>query len=136
VARADLPAALGEADVVCLLLPLTPDTRHLLDAAALAAMRPDAVLINVARGELVDEAALVAALQAGRLAGAGLDTVREEPLAAGHPLWHLPNVLITPHRAGDSDGLLRHYREFFTENLRRFGAGQPLLGRVDRQAGY
>jgi phosphoglycerate dehydrogenase-like enzyme len=136
VTRDDLPAALGEADFVCLTLALTPETRRLIDATALAAMRPTAVLINVARGELVDEAALVAALQAGRLAGAGLDTVSEEPLPAEHPLWHLPNVLLTPHRAGGSDGLLPHYRAFFTENLRRFGEGQPLLGLVDRRAGY
>jgi phosphoglycerate dehydrogenase-like enzyme len=107
-----------------------------VDVISLAAMPRTAVLINVARGELVNEAALVAALQAGHLAGAGLDTVTEEPLAADHPLWRLPNVLLTSHRAGGSDGLLPHYRAFFTENLRRFGDEQPLLGLVDRRAGY
>jgi D-2-hydroxyacid dehydrogenase (NADP+) len=104
VDRAGLPAALGEADFVCVALALTDVTHHLDDAAPLAAMKPTAFMINIARGELVDEHALVSALQERRIAGAGLDSVQAEPLPAEHPLWRLPNVLITPHRAAGSDG--------------------------------
>jgi phosphoglycerate dehydrogenase-like enzyme len=136
VDRAGLSTALGEADFICVALALTHETHHLVDAAALAAMKPTAFLINIARGELVDEYALITALEERRIAGAGLDSVQAEPLPAEHPLWRLPNVLITPHRAAISDGFWAHYEDFFAENIRRFGDGTPLLGVVDRVAGY
>jgi D-2-hydroxyacid dehydrogenase (NADP+) len=136
VDRAGLPTALSEADFVCVALAATHQTHHLVDAAALAAMKSTAFLVNVARGELVDEQALVTALQEHRIAGAGLDSFEAEPLPAEHPLWRLPNVLITPHRASGSDGFWSHYEDFFAENIRRFGDGAPLFGVVDRAAGY
>jgi phosphoglycerate dehydrogenase-like enzyme len=132
----DLHAALGAADAVSLALPVTPATERIVDAAALAAMKPTAFLINVARGRLVDEAALVAALERGQIAGAGLDAFAEEPPPADSPLWRLPNVIVTPHTSAITDGLGDHFVAFWAENVRRFGAGEPLLGLVDKQAGY
>ena len=136
VDRAELPAALAEADVVALCLALTPATERIVDAAALAAMKPSALLVNVARGGLVDESALIEALRAGRLGGAGLDATAVEPLPADSPLWDLPNVIITPHVAPGRDRLAEHLTDFWCENLRRFAEGEPLLGVVDREAGY
>jgi phosphoglycerate dehydrogenase-like enzyme len=134
--RAELHAALAEADVVALCLPQTSATERIIDAQALAAMKPGAYLINVARGGLVDEEALVAALQRGHLAGAGLDATAVEPLPAGSPLWAMPNVIITPHVAPGRDRLAEHMVDFWCENIRRFAEGQELLGVVDRYAGY
>ncbi|HEY3109355.1 MAG TPA: D-2-hydroxyacid dehydrogenase [Chloroflexota bacterium] len=133
---AELHAALAEADVVSLSMPVTAATHHIIDRAALAAMKPTAYLINVARGQLVDEAALTDALRAGQIAGAGLDAFAAEPLAADSPLWDLPNVLITPHASAVTDRLGDHFVDFWAENIRRFAEGRPLLGVVDRQAGY
>jgi phosphoglycerate dehydrogenase-like enzyme len=133
---ADLPAALGEADLVVLCLPLTSETRCIIDAAALAAMRPTAFLVNVARGGLVDEEALIAALQAGSIAGAGLDSFAAEPLPADSPLWAMPNVIITPHVAPSGDRAPGEAAAFLRENIRRFAEGEPLLGSVDRHARY
>ncbi len=134
--RAQLCALLAEADVVVLSAPHTPETENLLGAAALAAMKPTAILINVARGELVDEDALVAALAEGRLAGAALDVFRREPLPADSPLWALPNVIITPHMAPGLDRMGEHLVDFWCENIRRFAEGEPLLGTIDRHARY
>ena len=104
----DLPAALGRADVVSLHCPLTDDTRHLIDAAALAAMRPGAMLVNTGRGELVDEAALLAALEAGHLAGAGLDVFETEPPDPANPLFARGDVLLSPHSAAlTEEGAIR-----------------------------
>jgi D-2-hydroxyacid dehydrogenase (NADP+) len=126
-----LSAVLPEADALLISVPLTPATRHLVGAGELARLKPSAVLINVARGEVVDEAALVRALADGRLAGAGLDVFAEEPLPPDHALWRLDNVIISPHVGGYGDphlleGLARHFRA----NLDRFLAGQPLQDRV------
>jgi phosphoglycerate dehydrogenase-like enzyme len=136
IARHALHWALGEADAVALCLPLTAETRGIIDAAALAAMRPSAFLVNIARGGLVDEAALIEALRAGRLAGAGLDATAAEPLAEASPLWDMPNVIITPHIATYGDRNDVEVIAFWCENLRRFANGQSLLGAVDRQARY
>jgi phosphoglycerate dehydrogenase-like enzyme len=136
VEREQLPAALAEAHFVILCAPHTPETHHLIDAAALAAMRPEAILVNVARGGLVDEGALAAALAAGAIGGAGLDTFAVEPLPPESPLWALPNVLITPHLAPASDRVAAALVEFWTEQIRRFATGQPLRGLVDPAAGY
>jgi phosphoglycerate dehydrogenase-like enzyme len=99
-------------------------------------MKPTAYIVNVARGQLVDEAAMTQALRDGRLAGAGLDAVAVEPLAPDNPLWDLPNVIITPHTSAVTDRLGDHFVDFWAENIRRFAEGEPLLGGVDRHAGY
>ena len=136
VARSDLHAALGEADFVAVCLALTPETERIIDAAALAAMRPGAYLVNVTRGGLVDEAALIAALREGRLAGAGLDATAVEPLPAESPLWAMPNIIITPHISPGRDRFGGEIVAFWCENIRRFAEGEPLHGVVDRQARY
>jgi phosphoglycerate dehydrogenase-like enzyme len=134
------PAALLDllrtSDVVVLAAPQTAETRSLIGRAQLAAMKPDAILINVARGRLVDEAALAEALAEGRLGGAALDVTAHEPLDPASPLWDLPGVLITPHVAGMRPDLWDAVTELFAENLRRFRAGEPLLNVVDKLAGY
>jgi phosphoglycerate dehydrogenase-like enzyme len=119
-------AVLPAADWLLLACPLTPQTRGMVDAKALALLPPQAQLVNVARGEIVDEPALVEALRAGRLAGAFLDVFAHEPLPEDSPLWDLPNVIATPHSAGMSDGNAARVRELFLDNLRRFVAGAPL----------
>ena len=134
--RTELNAALAQADVVALCLPITPATEKTIDAEALAAMKPTAYLINVARGGLVDEEALIDALQDGRIAGAGLDTTTVEPLPEDSPLWALPNVIITPHVGPGTDALGESLVDFWCENIRRFAENEPLLGIVDRHAGY
>ena len=132
----DWRAMLPECDYLVIAAPLTPGTHHLLDAAALAAMRPTAVVVNVARGDLVDEAALIDALQAGRLGGAALDVFAREPLPADSPLWALPNVILTPHIAGHTPAYASRAMTLFAENVRRYLAGEPLLNTVDPRAGY
>lgn len=132
----ELLGLLGEADVVVIAVPLTPETEGLFGPKAFAAMAPGAILVNVARGRIVDHAALFAALDSGRLAGACLDVTDPEPLPADHPLWKHAGVLITPHVSNDAELTDRRARELFGENLRRFGAGEPLLNVVDRAAGY
>jgi D-2-hydroxyacid dehydrogenase (NADP+) len=136
VERADLHAALGEADFVALCAALTPETRGMIDKGALAAMKPTAYLVNVVRGGLVDERALVAALRAGRIAGAGLDATAVEPLPDASPLWGMDNVIITPHVAPGRDRFGREVVGFWCENIRRFAEGEPLCGAVDRGARY
>ncbi len=131
-----LPALLAESDFVVLATPLTPETENLMDATALAAMKPGAWLINVARGRLVDERALLRALREGPLGGAILDTFREEPLPPGSPLYDLSNVILTPHTSWSSGRVLDRSVELFCDNLRRFARGEPLLNVVDPTAGY
>ena len=99
-------------------------------------MKPNAVLVNVSRGKLVDDDALVAALEAGRLAGAGLDAFRREPLPADSPYWRLPNVLVSPHTASFAGDYWAPVVDLFLENVRRFKAGDPLLNVVDKRLGY
>lgn len=130
---AALPQMLGECDYVCSILPSTPATRGLMDAGMLAAMKPDAVLINAGRGDLVDEAALAAALDKGTPGHAVLDVVSKEPLPADSPLWTHPQVTITPHVSGWHLG---DAMKDVVENLRRLEAGQDLLHEVDRKRGY
>lgn len=122
-----LPVAHG----MVLALPLTEKTRGLIDAAAISRMRTGAVLVNLGRGGVVDEPALIQALEQGRLAGAALDVFATEPLPADSPLWDLPNVLISPHTAGLSTRENERIVAMFTENLRRYLAGDELLSRVD-----
>jgi phosphoglycerate dehydrogenase-like enzyme len=132
----ELPALLAEADVVAIALPLTPETTGLFNRATFAAMKPGSFLINIARGQIVDTAALLETLQSGKLAGACLDVTDPEPLPADHPLWKLPNVVITPHVASDASLTDDRRWQLFRENLRRFDAGEPLLNVVDKRAGY
>lgn len=129
------PALLPRADVVASAVPLTKVTRKLIDAKAIAMMKPGVLLINVSRGGVVDTDALVAALDSKQVAAAGLDVTDPEPLPKGHPLWSR-NVIITPHSAGQSPGSDRRRHEVFRENLRRFAAGQMLLNVVDKAVGY
>ncbi|HEX5502702.1 MAG TPA: D-2-hydroxyacid dehydrogenase [Thermomicrobiales bacterium] len=124
-ARADLLAMLAEADFVVLAAPHTPETEGLIGAAELAVMKPTAVLINVARGALVDEDALADALGAGRLAGAALDVFRQEPLPPESPLWTLPNVLLNPHSASTAESENGKITDLFCANLRYYLAGHP-----------
>ena len=131
-----LPDLLEQSDVVVVAAPLTAESYHLLDAAALARMKPDAYLIVVSRGGIVDEEALADALEAGRLAGAGLDVTEIEPLPAESRLWDAPNTVITPHTAGDSSEKERRCVEILRENLVRFANGETLMNLVDKQRGY
>lgn len=119
------------ADVVVLSAPATPATEHLVDARFLEAMRPDAILVNIARGSLVDQEALLASLDAGRPEVAILDVTDPEPLPPEHPLWDHPRVVLTPHSSGAGDGHYRRGAEVFADNLRRFVAGEPLRNVVE-----
>lgn len=130
----DLDAVLADADYVVLALPLTPATRGLLDRRRLALLRPTSFLINVARGELIDEQALAEALTAGRIAAAALDVFNEEPLPPSSPLWKLPNVILTPHSSGRSDASDDRASEIFLDNLARYFAGRELRNEVRADA--
>jgi phosphoglycerate dehydrogenase-like enzyme len=131
-----LPQLLHACDVVILCVPLNEQTQHLIGARELAAMKKGSILINVARGPIVDEAALVATLQAGHLSGAGLDVTEVEPLPVESPLWNLPNVIITPHVGAQSRRRADDTTDLVCENLRRFFAGRKLLNLVDKRLGY
>jgi len=131
-----LPELLEQSDVVVVATPLTDETRHLLDAAALARMKSDAYLIVVSRGGIVDEVALAEALRAGKLAGAALDVTEIEPLPVDSPLWDVPNLILTPHTAGASAPKERRVVEIFRENIVRYVAGDPLLNMVDPVTGF
>jgi phosphoglycerate dehydrogenase-like enzyme len=131
-----LPALLAESDFVVLAAPLTPETENMIDADTLAAMKPGSWLINVARGRLVDERALLRALRDGPLGGAILDTFRDEPLQPSSPFYDLPNVIVTPHTSWSSARVLDRSVELFCDNLRKFAAGERLLNVVDPSQGY
>lgn len=125
-----LGALLPSVDALVLALPLSEETQGLIDAPALAAMKNDALLVNVGRGGLVDERALCAALRAGELGGAGLDVFEVEPLPEESPLWELPNVIVTPHSSGTCDGNDARATEIFLDNLARYVRGEPLRNEV------
>ena len=131
-----LPALLAASDFVVLALPLTPETDRLIGPDEIAAMRPDAWLVNVARGRLVDEAALLRGLRDGQLGGAVLDTFRDEPLPPASPFWAMPNVVVTPHTSWSSERVLDRSIDLFCENLVRYRRGEPLVNLVDADAGY
>lgn len=142
----DLPARLyppealasmaAECDFLAVTAPLTEATRHLIGEAVLGAMKKTAFLINVARGQVVDEAALISALAAGQIAGAALDVFAEEPLPATNPLWNLDNVILSPHVSGNMQRYHEKAAALFAENLRRYLDNRPLLNRFDRKRGY
>tara|TARA_R110002124_G_scaffold63350_10_gene172980 strand:+ start:14814 stop:15812 length:999 start_codon:yes stop_codon:yes gene_type:complete len=121
---------LERADVLALVLNLSDATHHLIDAAAIARMKPGSVIVNLARGGVIDQDALIAALQSGQLAGAGLDVTDPEPLPKGHPLWTAPNVLITPHFTAAVPDKVDRSLDVITDNFRRYRAGEPMLNRM------
>jgi phosphoglycerate dehydrogenase-like enzyme len=127
---------LEESDVVVVVVPRTPETAGLLDADAIAAMKPGAQLVNISRGGIVDEAALAKALRGGALSGAAFDVFEEEPLPPSNPLWDTPNLLITPHVAGFSREYMGRLAGIFFENIRRLERGESLVNLVDRDKGY
>src|SRR5262245_42221439 len=131
-----LPSLLERSDYAVVATPLTPETHHLLGKDEIGHLRPSAVLINVGRGAVVDEAALVAALREGRLKGAALDVFEEEPLPAASPLWGLESVLLSPHCADQTVTWLEDASRAFLENLERFRRGQSLRNVVDKARGY
>ena len=140
VARVEPPTetarVLAESDVVVILLPLTEETRGSIGARELARMQPSAYLVNLARGGIVDEAALYAALVTGKLAGAAFDVFETEPLPAESPLWDAPNFWVTPHAAGGFPDLLDVSIGLFAENVARLERGEPVYSAVDRVRGY
>jgi phosphoglycerate dehydrogenase-like enzyme len=131
VTRNQLRDVLPQADAVVLCLPVEPDTIEMFGDAEFASMKPDALFVNVGRGELVDEAALIRALAAGRIGGAALDVTTVEPLPADSPLWTFDNVLISPHSGGCGQDGSERFNAIFAENLRRYRTGEPLIGVVD-----
>ncbi len=133
---ADLPSILPDTDLLVLALALTPETHHIIDHTTLAMLPRHAWLVNVARGQHVVTDDLVAALKAGAIAGAALDVTDPEPLPDGHPLWTIPRCIITPHIANTPEMAKPVLMRRVSENVRRFAAGEPLLGVVDVDAGY
>jgi phosphoglycerate dehydrogenase-like enzyme len=131
-----LAELLRRSDVVAMCAPLTRETRHMIDAAALAHMKPSAYFVNVGRGATVDEAALAKALAEGRIAGAAIDVFAEEPPPPGHPFYQLDNAIVSPHVSGFLPSYDDRCADLFAENLRRYLAGAPLLNQVDRARGY
>ena len=127
---------LPQCDAVVLAAPLTAESQGIIGREALAAMKPTAYFINIARGAQVDQDALVEALRAGRIAGAGLDVVTPEPLPSDHPLWRMENVILSPHVSASTPEWGRRVCDVFAENLRRYVAGEPLLNQVDWERGY
>jgi phosphoglycerate dehydrogenase-like enzyme len=132
----DLPAMLAECDAVVLALPLSDRTRHLIGARELAAMQSHALLVNIGRGALIDQAVLINALEAGRIGGAALDVTDPEPLPGDSPLWAMNNVILTPHISGMSPRYNDRAVELFAQNLERYLAGKSLLNVVQRDLGY
>lgn len=134
--REGLPELLRQSDHIVLSLPLTPETRHIIGRDQLALMKPTAYLYNIGRGALIDEEALIEALQESRIAGAGLDVFEQEPLPPENPLWKMPHVILTPHEAGASPSNHHRLMALFLDNLRRFLRGEPLRNVVNKQWGY
>jgi phosphoglycerate dehydrogenase-like enzyme len=131
-----LAETLARADFVVIAAPVTPQTEKLITPERIAEMKTTAYLINVSRGSVIDEAALIAALKSGRITGAALDVFEREPLPAQSELWTLPNVIVTPHTAGLTEKMWGRQYELLSDNLRRYFAGQPLRDIVDKRAGY
>jgi phosphoglycerate dehydrogenase-like enzyme len=132
----DIGDAVAAADATILAIPLTPLTYHLVDRELLSRMKSSSVLVNVARGGLVDTDSLVDALSAGTIAGAALDVTEPEPLPAEHPLWSMPNVIVTPHTANIDELSKSEFANRVTQNLRRWNRGVELEGVIDATAGY
>jgi phosphoglycerate dehydrogenase-like enzyme len=133
---ADLHSLLAQSDYVAVCVPLTPETRGLIGERELRAMKPSACIVNIARGPVIDEQALIAALRDGTIAGAALDVFEQEPLPEDSPLWDMENVLITPHISGGTEIYSKRATEIFVRNLRHYLAGEPLENVVDPARGY
>ena len=131
----EMPAMLPETDILAICCPSTAATQRLIDRSVFDLLPDGAYLINISRGAVVDTPALVEALRGGRLRGAGLDVLDQEPPPPDHPIWSFPNVMITPHNGGASPLRVVRIREFFASNLRRYKAGEPLENVVDVEAG-
>ncbi|MGC2619276.1 MAG: D-2-hydroxyacid dehydrogenase [Acidobacteriaceae bacterium] len=131
-----MPEMLGRCDYVVVTAPLTEETRHMVGAAQFAAMKPTAVVINVGRGPVIDQAALVYALQEGQIRGAGLDVFEHEPLPADNPLWQMENVLVSPHTADHTRDWIDAAMRFFLRQYEHFAKGEPLENVVNKQLGY
>ncbi len=136
VAADRLADVVGEADYLAVAAPLTAATRGAISREVISRMKPTAWIMNIGRGAIVDEPAMIDALQAKRIAGAALDVFTTEPLPKESPLWALENVIITPHHSGSSPRAGERTLKLFAENLRRYKAGEPLINRVDFEAGY
>lgn len=134
--REEFDEVIQTSDFILVSAPLTPETRGLIGEAEFRRMRPEAVLINVGRGPVVRQEALIAALRENRIRGAVLDVYDEEPLPAGHPFWTMENVLLSPHCADNTPVWLEEAMELFVDNFERYAAGQPLKNLVDKKAGY
>jgi phosphoglycerate dehydrogenase-like enzyme len=131
-----LDEALGQADIVVVTTPITPETRGLIDARRIGLLKPEAYLLVVSRGGIIDEHALVGALKEGRLAGAGLDVQEREPMPADDPLWEAPNLILTPHCSAASRQTSERVWSITRENLRRFLRGEALVNVCDKRAGF
>jgi len=136
VAADGLADVVGEADYLAIAAPLTPATRGSISREVISRMKPTAWILNIARGAIVDEPAMIEALQAKRIGGAALDVFTTEPLPKESPLWTLENVIVTPHHSGSSPRAGERTLALFAENLRRYKSGEPLINRVDFEAGY
>jgi phosphoglycerate dehydrogenase-like enzyme len=136
VATDQLAEVVGEADYLAIAAPLTSATRGAVSREVISRMKPTGWIMNIARGAIVDEPAMIEALRAKRIGGAALDVFTTEPLPAESPLWTLENVIITPHNSGSSPRVGERTLALFAENLRRYKAGEPLINRVDYKAGY
>lgn len=132
----EMPAMLPDTDILAICCPSTAETQRLIDKSVFDLLPDDAYLVNISRGAVVDTPALVEALRGGRLRGAGLDVLDQEPPPPDHPIWSFPNVMITPHNGGASPLRVVRIREFFASNLRRYKAGEPLENVVDVEAGF
>ena len=133
---AELRTLLAASEYIVLAAPATDETHHLIGVEELALMKPKAFLVNIARGSLIDESALVAALESRRIGGAGLDVFEREPLPPESPLWRLPNVILSPHVAGATDKYGQRLADLLVDNIARLRAGQPLRNVVDPARGY
>lgn len=136
VSPTELHTVLPEADFVVITAPLTAETKHMFNASTFAAMKSTAYLVNIGRGGIVDEQALIAALQSGSIGGAGLDVFEKEPLPEDSPLWSMPNVMITAHYSGLTPNYDNRAFEILLDNLSRYQSNQPLRNIVDKQIGY
>lgn len=135
-ATSELDAMLPECDYVVVAAPLTPETNHMISTPQFNRMKRDAIIMNVGRGPVIDEAAMVEALRSGRIRGAALDVFEEEPLAQSSPLWDMENVLISPHTADHTKDWLSDAALFFVEQFNRWRKGEPLKNVADKRAGY
>jgi D-2-hydroxyacid dehydrogenase (NADP+) len=131
-----LADVLDASDIVVLAVPHTPETKQIIGPRELERMKPGAILINIARGKLIDDAAVAGAVRSGKLGGAALDVFTKEPLEADSPYWDLPNVIVTPHTSGAMQDYWTPLVRLFADNLRRFERGEPMLNVVDKVAGY